>query len=251
MATLLLLTACTAAPGSTPSPAQRLDGRAFLSTAVTESGKPQDLAPGTRIRMSFSTSNLAVQAGCNTMSGAFRLDDVRLVVESMSATEMGCDRPRMDQDAWLSAFLASSPTLLLTGNELTLASSGTTIVLLDRRIGDSDRPLAGTVWRVESLTTGQAAHGLPSDTPARLTFGSDGRVAIETGCNAGAAAYVVDGGSLRFTGIGLTKKACPGPRAELEAAIVAVLGADRVAFAIEGSSLQLSAGERGLGLRAK
>jgi heat shock protein HslJ len=249
--TLLLLVACTAAPGPTPSLTERLDGRAFLSTSVTEGGGPRDLVPGTRIRISFSAGNLGARAGCNALGGAFRLDGGRLVVDSLSTTDMGCDQPLMDQDTWLARFLTAGPALVLAGNDLTLAGGGTTIVLLDRRIADPDRPLVGTVWRVEALMAGQATESLPSDAPARLTFGADGRLAIETGCNTGEAAFVVDGGSISITGIGLTKKACPGPHAEQETAIVSVLRADRLAVTIEASSLILSAGERGLGLRVE
>ena len=248
---LVLLAACTAAPGPTPSLAQALDGRAFLSVSVTEGGKPRDLVPGTRIRISFSAGNLGARAGCNALGGAVRIDGGRLIVDSLATTDMGCGQPLMDQDAWLAGFLTARPTLVLAGNDLTVAGGGTTIVLLDRRVADPDRPLVGTVWRVEALMAGQGTASLPSDAPARLTFGADGRLTIETGCNTGEAAFVVDGGSITITGIGLTKKACPGPQGEQETAIMAVLRADSLSFVIEASSLILSAGERGLGLRAE
>ena len=52
----------------------------------------------------------------------------------MTQTEIGCDPPRHDQDEWLSGFLTSSPTVTLSGNELTLTKDTTTIELVDREV---------------------------------------------------------------------------------------------------------------------
>jgi len=87
---------------------------------------------------------------------------------------------------------------------------------------------------------------------AALTF-SDGRVLVDTGCNTGEASYAEDPGTntLRFSGLGLTKRACTGANGAMEQAVVAVLRSEAVTWEIEASRLTLRAGDRGLMLVAR
>jgi heat shock protein HslJ len=165
-------------------------------------------------------------------------------------TAMGCDPPRHDQDSWLAAFLTSGPAARMAGDELTLEGGGTIVVLVDRRVADPDRPLVGPTWQVETIVTGQSASSVPAGATATLVFGGDGRVSIDTGCNTGAGSYTGEGATLRFSALAMTKRACAGPAGELEQAVLGVLEAGTVDYAIEAAALTLMAGDRGLGLRA-
>jgi heat shock protein HslJ len=244
---VLLVAACHA--GGSPSP-QPLDGRTFLSASVSEGGKARVLAPGTRIRIGFSSGRVTASAGCNLLGGAYRLAGGRLLVEQLATTDMGCDPARHEQDAWLATFLEGGPAVRLAGDDLSLEREATIVQLVDRRVADPDRPLVGTTWKVESIIRGASVSSVPQDVVASFLFQSDGQVRVETGCNAGGGSYVVDGTSLRLSAVALTKRACSGPAGELERAVVALLGAEGVGFVIEASALTLSAGDRGLGLRA-
>ena len=81
----VILSGCAA---TSPPP---FDGTEWLSTAVTEDGADRPLVDGTRIRLSFTDGELAASAGCNTMGGAYRIEEGLLVVEGGGMTEMGCD----------------------------------------------------------------------------------------------------------------------------------------------------------------
>ena len=146
---LLALTACSTGPEQT------LDGTEWLSTAVTEDGADRPLVDGTRIRVSFTDGELAASAGCNTMGGAYRIEEGLLVVEGGAITEMGCDEQRHAQDDWLFGFLGSQPAIAQEGDKLTLTSGETVIALQDREVAEPDLPLTGTTWTVDTILCGR------------------------------------------------------------------------------------------------
>ena len=139
-ATALLLVACTSS--GTPSAAPvSIAGRTFLSTGVQGHG----LVAGTRVRLSFVAGQVGINAGCNSMSGAYQIVDGRLVTGNMAITEMGCEPPLMAQDQWVGAFIGGA-MLTIAGDTLTLRNGDTTMTLKDRAVADPDRPLEGTRW---------------------------------------------------------------------------------------------------------
>jgi heat shock protein HslJ len=220
-----------------------LDGRTFLSTQVMDGGADRPLVPGTRIRLTFRNgTDLGASAGCNTIGGSYRVTNGVLVFEGGGMTEMGCDEPRHAQDEWLAGFLASQPTAALSGNELVLTSGQVTVRLLDEEVANPDLPLVGPVWTVDTIVEGDVALGMPGAAVATLQFQPDG-------CNEGSASVTVEGSSLRFGPIALTRRACEPPADQIERGILAVLQSETVAFEITANTLTLTGADRGLGLR--
>lgn len=250
LAPALVLGACGLVPG--PGAVDELPGRTFLSTGVTEDGRERALVEGTRVRLSFEEDQLTAQAGCNTMFAGYRLEDEVLRVDGVGGTEMGCPEALMAQDTWLVDLLGSAPVVAVDGDTVTLTGGGTMLTLLDREVADPDRPLVGTVWGVDSLISGDAVASVPGGAQARLTFGDDGTVEILSGCNEGSAPYTHDAreGTLVVGDVVMTAEACEDERGDLEEAVLGVLRAGEVEVSIEGPSLTLRAGDRGLGLRA-
>jgi heat shock protein HslJ len=243
---VLLLAGCS---GAAVAP---LDGRTFLSTRVTDKGVDRPLVPGTTIRLTFNKDGqLGVNAGCNHMGGSYRIDGGVLRFEGGAMTEMGCDEPRSKQDDWVFGFIGSRPAVALAGNDLTLTAGDVVIRLVDREIAEPDLPLVGPVWTVSSIVAGDAVSSIPEGVVATLTFDSGGRVAVHTGCNQGGGSYAVDGNRIRFVEIVLTKMACDGARGTMEAAVLAVLGAEALTYGIEAGSLSLQAGPQGLVLAGR
>jgi heat shock protein HslJ len=240
---LLALTACSGMPRPT------LDGSEWLSTAVTEDGADRPLVDGTRIRLSFTDGQLGASAGCNTMGGGYRIEGGRLVFEGGGMTEMGCDDARHAQDDWLFEFLGSQPSVAQEGDKLTLTSGGTVIALQDRETAEPDLPLVGTTWTVDAIISGDAVSSVPGDAVATLVFTDDGRVEVDTGCNTGGGTYEVADGTLRIREVVTTLIGCGGTAGQLEAAVMAVINAEELDFAIDAGTLTLMAGDHGLGLR--
>jgi heat shock protein HslJ len=242
--TSLTLAACARGAGSpVTSASPGIDGRTFLSTSVD--GKV--LVAGTQIRVSFKKGQVSASAGCNSMGGAYRLDGNRLVTDQLATTDMGCQADLMAQDQWVAALL-NGATLALDGNSLTMTGNGVRVTLLDRVVAYPDRPLLGTRWVVDGLLAGNVASSVPVGATAALTI-SEGRGDVETGCNTGGGTAAVAGSSITFGALTLTKKACLGDLAALEAAIVQAMKGT-AAYSIEAGSMTLTSAGSGLSLHA-
>jgi len=248
VALVIMLAACGVVPGAGNTGS--LDGRSFLSTAVTVAGADRPLVDGTQIRLSFTDGQIGASAGCNIFGGSYRLSGNRLLISGGSMTEMGCDDARYAQDDWLFTFLGSGPTVALSGNELTLSSTDTVINLLDTEVADPDRPLVGTTWTVTGLINGEAVSSIPDEVEATLLFADEGRVEVQSGCNTGGGSYTVSGDTIFFSELVTTEMACDGARGEVEAAVYAVLNADSVTYVIDAGGMTLMAGDIGLQLTA-
>jgi heat shock protein HslJ len=257
----LILAGCVAGsrPIASPSPnadlAAALVGRTFLSTGVTVGGVPKDLVPNTRVRLGFQKDAISANAGCNTFGAGFRIDGTALVVSGGAMTEMGCDEPRQAQDEWLFGLLGSRPTVALATDRLTLSSGPTTISLLDRTIAEPDLPLTGPLWTLESIVAGDAVSSVPAGVTATISFGTDGRIAVDSGCNSGSGNYTVlsgagtSSGTLTVSDLAMTAKACQGEAGSVETAMLGSLQDGPIAFTIEASQLRLRAGGGGLDFR--
>jgi heat shock protein HslJ len=241
-----LLAACSAAASGPP-----LDGRTFLSTRVLQAGVDRPLVPGTQIRLTFAgDGQLSASAGCNIFGGTYRVADGRLLVEGGGMTEMGCDEPRHAQDEWLFALLGAQPRVTLAGNELVLDQGAVQLGLLDREVAEPDLPLVGRLWTVVSVLSGDAVSSIPDGVVASLQFGADGQFQVATGCNQGSGRYTIEGATLRFTDLILTKRACEVTTSQMESAVLAIVGKDAApaTFAIDAATLSLSVGANGLQL---
>ncbi len=228
-----------------------LDGRTFLSARVTDGGAGRPLVPGTQIRLRFDDGQVSADAGCNSMGGAYRLANGRLLVDEMAMTAMGCDGPRHDQDEWLADFLGSGPTVAVSGHDLALTDGDTEIRFVDGAAAQPDRPIVGTLWTVDSLLNADIASSVPAGTTATLQFAADGTVAINAGCNTGQAQVTTDGARVSFGEIGLTRRACPGPEGQLEAAVLSVLGAPQAELSVENGVMTINTGQAALVLVAR
>lgn len=207
-----------------------------------------ELAPGSAPRFTYSDGLLRVTGGCNTLSGTYRLEGDRLVVEEMSQTEMACDEPLMALDAAISALLLASPTWSLDGDSLRLTDGLRSLRMVDREIAEPDRDVDGTTWRVDTvIDAGAASHGWGgAEATIRIV---DGRMEVAAGCNRGSATVEVGEGVLTVGPLGLTRMVCDDEAMRLERAVVDVLVGE-VEYRVEGSRLRLSRGDRGLQLVA-
>jgi heat shock protein HslJ len=152
---LVALTGC----GNESTAGGALKGRSYLSTAVTEDGKPKQLVPNSRVRLQFTDDGrLIADAGCNSMQSPVDTDDGKLSLDDqLAVTAMGCDQPGHAQDGWLTTILLSEPAWKLEGDRLSITSGGTTISLTDRQTVEPDLALDGTKWSLETVISGRSA----------------------------------------------------------------------------------------------
>jgi heat shock protein HslJ len=237
--------ASATASGAPAATVDALAGRTFISTGATG----HDIAPGSTIRLSFEETRIGANAGCNQMNGGYEIVDGALKVGPMAMTEMACEQPLMDQDAWLGAFLDGA-TVTLDGDTLTLAKEGTTVTLSDKEVADPDRPLVGTSWVVTGVVSGDAVSSVPETAQAGLVF--DGTsVAVRTGCNSGSGSYEATDSTIAFGPIAMTLKLCTEDGiAQLEQAVTTVLQGETT-YTIDAGTLTITNGSTGLMLTAQ
>jgi heat shock protein HslJ len=227
-----------------------LDGRTFLSSGAWRDGEPVELVPGTRVRLTFEAGAIGAYAGCNSAGGPYRLDGSVLVVDELATTEMGCDPPRHDQDAWLASLLASRPTVELDGPVLRLWTATEEIELVDRAVADPDRALEGTAWELDTLLQGAAASTPPAGYEAVLLLEPDGRLSVAGSCNQFHGSWRAAQGVLEVDAVASTRVGCPPEVAEVERLLVFVLEG-RPTIAVEAATLVLVTEDGvGLGFRA-
>jgi heat shock protein HslJ len=223
-------------------------GRTFLSTAVTEDGKPRPLVAGSRIELTFhDDGRLSARAGCNHLGGPGAVSGDRLTVTDLSMTEMGCDQPLMAQDTWLADVLTGGLGWRLAGDELVLTGDRVELTLIDRRVADPDRPLVGTRWELDSILSGDSVSSVPDGAgEAVLEFAPDGSYQVTSGCVIAAGTAAVRADTITFTPDGAI---CKKGGAVVEAVAPVLRGA--VTYRIEARRLTLNgANGKGLGFRA-
>lgn len=221
-----------------------LDGREFLSQAVTEGGQERPLVDGTTIRLTFEDGGMSAKAGCNHLfADSVQLEGDRLVVEAMAMTEMGCDQERHQQDEWLVDLLSDEPTLSLDGDTLTFTAGDTVIELADREVAEPDQDLEGTTWELTGMIDGEMASSVPNGAVATIEL-SDQQVHVQVeGCNSGSAPVEISDiasaePEIVFGDLVMTLMACPEPQTQVETALIDVLR-DSVTYEIEAGSLTL------------
>lgn len=233
-------------------------GKTYLSTEATA----RQLVPKTRIRLEFARMPnkneggprvydvLRADVGCNSMGTAVAagelLADGMLWIDGLGGTEVGCQPPLRDQEEWLKTFLTSRPSWHVNGDQLTLASGGTTITLLDRKIAEPDFPLDGIRWNVVTTITNadlRQGHHLPEQ--VWISF-DGGHLTGWSGCNELSGTVIRNNTELNFSEVATTDHACTPETAALHAAILATLG-PAVAYTIDHNRMTLLA-PSGIGL---
>lgn len=174
------------------------------------------------------------------------LTDGSLWINGLGGTQVGCRPPLRDQEEWLKTFLTSKPSWRLNGDELILASGGTTITLLDRKIAEPDFPLEGIRWTVvTTITNADLRQGYGRTEQAWISF-DRGRLTGWTGCNELSGSFTRNNTELTFSDVATTDRACTAETAATQAAILATLG-PAVTYTIDYNQLTLLA-PTGIGL---
>lgn len=86
---------------------------------------------GTTIRLEFSDDRISAEAGCNRLFGTVDTSQGRITTDSLGSTRMGCPGALMDQDAWLSDFLTSTPRWSRNDGTMTLDNGSERIVFAE------------------------------------------------------------------------------------------------------------------------
>jgi heat shock protein HslJ len=218
------------------------DGKTYVMSQSTGLDVPE----GATLQLAFQDGAIAVSGGCNSMNGSYTVTNSKLVVEHMASTSKACDDALMQYDTDVTAFLTSSPGIVIAGDVMTLQNSDITMTLQQAPVV-ADSPLEGTTWTVTGTVQGDATQSLQTD-PATLVM-KDGTAEVFAGCNSGSAKYTIDGTSITWEPLVLTRKACGPEATQLEETVTVVLQGTTT-YDITGTKLVLTQGTQGLTLTA-
>lgn len=229
-------------PGTAADDSRPADGTYYL-TAATDDGSDHPVEAGSQITMTIKGTQIGLHAGCNQMSGDGTWAGSKLTLEPLAMTEMACAEPLMAQDNWV-AGLFEDPVAVALGDQGFTLTAGATVLEFEPLPEPDPAALLGTHWTLESITQAGGEDAIVSSVPqgviATLLL-KDGRAVITTGCNQGSAQAQREGSILYFDGLTTTLRPCDATSGPVEAAVLSVLGADGVTWAIAGDMLTLTA----------
>ncbi|MFD3607731.1 META domain-containing protein [Streptomyces atroolivaceus] len=258
----LTLAACGTDPGTGAGSGDSGDGSGTVRTgppvtgvhwtvsSLTVDGKKTAAPAGAHVEIG-SDGKATGSLGCNRFTAEAAVDGDKVTVGPGTTTEMACDEDVQAFEKAMGRAFSGELQAAVAGRgdakTLTLTTgAGDSIALTS----EPPAPLAGTAWKVTGLVTGSVAASLPAGTEnkAHLTFGKDGSVEGNLGCNSFHGKATVSGSTLTFGPLASTRKMCPGPEMDLERALQGVLEG-RTTYEIEHRSLSIEA-ESGKGLHA-
>jgi heat shock protein HslJ len=118
-----------------------------------------------------------------------------------------------------------------------------TFVLTACSAGPAAASLPGTNWKLVSYGSASAPQDAAADIETHLTFGSDGTLGGNMGCNSFGGTYSVqDSGHITFGSIVSTLMACPDPQMAQEGAAFQVLKGTAT-YQLVGTSLTITSAD--------
>ncbi|AZI58567.1 META domain-containing protein [Nakamurella antarctica] len=231
-ATTVIVSACASKAsspvGAAPEAGSDPAGYEFVSTAVLG----HDMVPGSSIAVSFDSGRIAISAGCNTTSGSVNLVDGKISAPQMTQTLIGCEPALLEQDTWLAAFFASTPTWALVGDTLTL-TSGRSVITMARTAAQPEASsaitapeapsptLTSTRWRLTTILSAGVPTGVPAGVDPTITI-NGGRIAFDAQCNSVGGDVEATEASMTISAVIGTMMFCEGVRGEMEKILITV-----------------------------
>jgi heat shock protein HslJ len=239
----LILSGCSLLSGGASA---SLDGEWRLQAGINQGGAVP-IVDGSQITMKIDGTQVGGSAACNLYGGTIQADGSSVTISALSMTEMACQENLMAAEA---AYLAALPrvtkaersgdSLVLNGPQVELS------YLLVPPVGNAN--LTGTVWVLESLISGDAVASTLG-VGVTLEFNPDGTLAASTGCRMVTGRYTISGNEMQVTLDPHDLIGCVEPMGWQDTHVLAVIS-ERFSIAIDGRSLTLTAGNKGLGYRA-
>ncbi|MCP3817982.1 META domain-containing protein [Streptomyces sp. A3M-1-3] len=256
---LLTLTACgteTGAGGgggSSVDTALPVTGVKWNVDSLTVNGKQAKAPAGAHVEID-AKGRASGNFGCNQFGADVTVKGDSITVGAGQSTEIGCEKELQNFETALSRAFAGELKAKLAGDKLTLTTQQGDTIALTSKPEKPEKPaqLIGPEWAVDSLLDGGTASSLPADVlgKAQLTFGKDGTVRGNLGCNNVSGKATVDGSTITFGTLATTRRMCPGPVMETERALHHVLEG-KATYKIDGHTLSLTAADgKGLGATA-
>ena len=98
---------------------------------------PEPVVVGSEVTAGFTPDGISGSTGCNSYSGAYRVNNGSLTTEGLSWTEAGCpSREMWVQEDRFQRLLAAVQSFEVSGDQLVISSGEGDSVLIFRRAGE-------------------------------------------------------------------------------------------------------------------
>ena len=184
---------------------------------------------------------LTGNAGCNTYSASYKVDGDKIDIGPAITTRMACAPDVMTQEAAYLKALEAATVFALQGNELVLRDDkgAAQVGYMADKAAATAPTLAGTSWKMTAYNNGRGGvQSALADVEVTATFGEDGRISGNAGCNTYSAPFEVDGNKIKV-GPGMsTMMACEDKINQQETAYLNALN-KAATWEIKGTELVL------------
>jgi heat shock protein HslJ len=229
-------------PSTPPAPAAPSAGTAPLGTWLWQRTEyANDTTVVSQDPSKYTLALLAdgrynIQADCNRGSGSYTVSGAQITFQPGPMTLAAC-LPG-SQDSVFLRDLRQVVTYVMDGENLVLnmrIDTGNMVFSPQPPVS-----LTGAPWRVQSVNNGRGGVvSVLADTQLSATFGEDGTVSGDTGCNTFRGPYTVTDATIAFGPMATTRRACLSePAAAQEQAFLAALAAS-TRFELAGDRLTL------------
>jgi heat shock protein HslJ len=225
-----------------------LDGDWRLQSG-TNQGQPVPLVAGSPINLKIDATQAGGTAACNHYGGQIHVSGGNVSFSEMAQTEMACvdDRIMVSETAYMTALLKVT-TAERSGNALVLSGPGVELQFaIIPPVANAN--LVGTIWVLDSLISGEAVSSTVGER-ATLQFNADGTFSASTGCRDVTGEYTVLGNQVQATLDPYDTIGCADGLGDQDNHVLEVIS-NGFTVTIQGESLTLTAGDKGLGYRAE
>ncbi|WP_151478955.1 META domain-containing protein [Streptomyces albicerus] len=234
-------------------PAAEITGKQWNVESVTVDGTTRKAPAGAHIEFG-KDGKVGGNYGCNHFGASAEIEgDTIKISDDTIKTKMACTTEgTMDFESQLGGAISGSTVKAeVDDGKLKLTTQdGYTVNLTAEKPAE----LYGTKWNVTSMVKGDAKgdSAVPlsseADGKVHLTFGEDGTVRGQLGCNRVTAKATVGDGSITLGTAGTTRKMCSASLMDTEKALLKLFDST-VKYQLKGSTLTLTS-ENGTGVEA-
>ena len=209
-----------------------------LESYVDADGKTQPALADAPATLIFQDGKFIADTHCNSVAGTYEIDGDRITTQLGPTTLRACEPDIASQEGGMQYGLSHAASYKIENGKLMLMDADGAVLLT---LAEQPAPdLTGSSWRLVSFNSGDGMKSNQAAEKITLTFGEDGNLSGNAGCNNFTGSYTVDGDSLTVGPLAATRKMCAKPEGvmETEQAFLDNLG-KAASFSIMGDALTI------------
>jgi heat shock protein HslJ len=209
-----------------------------LESYVDQNGESHPALADNPATLIFEDGKFISDTHCNSVSGAYSLDGNAISTQLGPSTLRACQPDIASQESAIMYGMSHAASYKIENDKLMLMDADGHELLT---FTQQDLPeLAGSTWQLLSFNNGDGMESNQVTQRITITFGEDGKVSGNAGCNHFSGSYQTDNEHLVIGPLATTRKLCNNPEGvmQTEQAFLDNLGqAD--AFSVMGRTLTI------------